>query len=298
MTASTKTRPCPVCGTSSFSFFHFLKVRDLQIEYVICKHCGFIFQSHTFSSEGLEEYYAHQYRSGDFIDGTPAERVLATEQVRAKLVGSFIERHNLHNVHSVLDIGCSTGSLLKQIQTQLDSRVVGVEPGEAYRNFAKKSKLEIYPSIDVMEKKIDTKFDLITMMHVLEHLDNPLGFLKTLRSKWLQSNGSLLIEVPNTYFHDSFEFAHISAFTPHTFREMLRLAGFKVEVFEKHGRPRSKIFPLYMSALAHPDEANLSRGPVHKEHLVAPKRKMGLMWRRAIQKLVPNLAWQTPDATD
>jgi 2-polyprenyl-3-methyl-5-hydroxy-6-metoxy-1,4-benzoquinol methylase len=298
MTEQTKTRACPLCGQKHFRPFHILRTDTLEIEYVICNHCGFVFQSHPFLSKEQKEYYNHQYRKADIKDGTPADRVLSTEQVRARLVGNFLERHAIRNVKSALDIGSSTGSLLKQIQTQLKSKVVGVEPGETYRNFAKKSNLEIYPSMEIMEKKVDAKFDLITMMHVLEHLDSPLEFLKTLRSKWLTSNGCLLVEVPNTYAHDSFEFAHISAFTPHTLREILKSAGYTAVVLEKHGRPRSKVFPLYMTMLVHPDSEKMATSRVSPEHFVVAKRKIGMTWRRLIQKLVPALAWQTPDITD
>ena len=41
----------------------------------------------------------------------------------------------------------------------------------------------------------DTKFDLISMFHVLEHLENPVRDLSHL-GKFLKSNGKLVIEVP------------------------------------------------------------------------------------------------------
>jgi 2-polyprenyl-3-methyl-5-hydroxy-6-metoxy-1,4-benzoquinol methylase len=175
---------------------------------------------------------------------------------------------------------------------------VGVEPGEIYRKYAKKNGFEIYSSMDDMGRKVQTKFDLITMMHVLEHLDNPLDFLKTLRAKWLKTNGYLIIEVPNTYAHDSFEFAHVSAFTPHTFREMMHLAGFKVDLLVKHGKPHSKVFPLYMIALIRPSQRKIAESIIRPEKLVTAKRQIGMTWRRVVQKLVPTLAWQSPDSTD
>jgi len=298
MKEPTKTRSCPLCGANQLRPFQILRKETLRIEYSICTRCGFIFQSHPFSKKEQDEYYSHQYRIGDIKNGTPTNRVLATEQVRAKLAGQFLRRHDVRNIKSALDIGCSTGSLLKEMQSHLQVSVVGVEPGEIYRKYAQRNGFEIFPSIDEMGKKIHTKFDLITVMHVLEHLDKPLEFLQTLRSKWLKADGSLIIEVPNTYSHDSFEFAHVSAFTPHTFREILKQAGYKVAIFKKHGRPRSKIFPLYMIALVHPFREKISEAPVHPERFVAVKRKIGMAWRQVVQKLVPNLAWQTPEPAD
>ncbi|RKY83677.1 class I SAM-dependent methyltransferase, partial [candidate division KSB1 bacterium] len=48
---------------------------------------------------------------------------------------------------------------------------------------------------------IDTKyqsyyFDLVMMWHVLEHIENPVLYLKEI-SRILKENGKLIIEVPN-----------------------------------------------------------------------------------------------------
>jgi SAM-dependent methyltransferase len=294
----SKNRTCPLCRKSDFHSFHTLHLGKHEIEYVICSTCGFIFQSHPLSPEELDEFYSSQYRQLDIINGVPTTRVLATEQVRSKFVGEFLKKNGFVNIKFALDIGSSTGSLLKVMQSKFDAKVIGVEPGEIYRKYAMKNKLEIYPSMEAMAKKNHTKFDLITMMHVLEHLDNPLEFLKDLRKEWLAAKGSLLIEVPNTYCHDSYEFPHVSAFTPHSFQEMLRLAGFQVLLFEKHGQPRSMVLPLYLRALARPiQESDLKRN-VHPERLVALKRSFGMFRRRVVQKIIPALAWQSSKLMD
>jgi hypothetical protein len=33
-------------------------------------------------------------------------------------------------------------------------------------------------------------------------------------------------------------------------------------------------------------------------HFVIAKRKIGMDWKRTVQKLIPALAWQVPDLTD
>ena len=298
MAEKLKRRSCSLCGKDNSRLFHILRTNNFDIEYVTCNKCGFIFQSKPFSNKELKDYYSHQYRKTDIKNGTPTERVLSTERARAKLVSAFLICHSIENFNFALDIGCSTGSLLKELQSISHAKVVGIEPGEIYRHYAQKNKLEIYPSMEKMKKKVHSKFDLITMMHVLEHLDDPCEFLKALYSDWLAEKGTLVIEVPNTYSHDSFEVPHISAFTPHTFREMLVQARFHVDVLEKHGRPRSKIFPLYMTVIVHPMGKTQPGTPIHPERFVVAKRKIGMTWRRVVQKLVPTLSWQTPELVD
>jgi 2-polyprenyl-3-methyl-5-hydroxy-6-metoxy-1,4-benzoquinol methylase len=291
MKDTLKSKPCPLCGESYSQIFHKLPLGKHEVEYVICKNCGFIFQSHAPSAKELDEFYSDQYRQPDIVNGKPAKRVLFREQARAKLIGKFLKKHKVNQIKSALDIGSSTGSLLKEMQAQFHAKVIGVEPGDTYRKYASIRKLEVYPSMEILGRKSTSKFDLITMMHVLEHLENPLEFLKNLRKNWLASQGALLIEVPNTYSHDSFEFPHVSAFTPHSLHEILKQSGYGVEIFYKHGRPLSKVFPLYLLALARPMQEIKAKGKVHRERLVVEKRAFGMLLRRVIQKLVPSLAW-------
>ncbi len=99
------------------------------------------------------------------------------------------------------------------------------------------------------------RFDLISLAHVLEHIANPVQYLAGLRQNWLTEEGSLLVEVPNLYCHDSFEVAHLVAYSPHSLTQTLQQAGFEIVVFVQHGRPRSSILPLYLTVLARPDLA-------------------------------------------
>jgi hypothetical protein len=58
-----------------------------------------------------------------------------------------------------------------------------------------------------------------------------------------------------------------------------------------HGEPRSKILPLYVTALAQPREMDWSR-PVRPERSVRWKRRLGMVRRKVAERLFPQAAWR------
>jgi len=116
-----------------------------------------------------------------------------------------------------------------------------------------------------------------------------VAFLADLRGDVLTPSGVILIEVPNLYAHDSFEIAHMTSFSAHTLRQVLAQAGYEIIFLKKHGRPRSKLLPLYLTVLARP-ALSYELG-VRGERLVALKRRAGMLRRRVLTKLLPRRAW-------
>jgi hypothetical protein len=129
------------------------------------------------------------------------------------------------------------------------------------------------------------------MSHVLEHLPDPVTYLAHLRKVVLVPDGRLLLEVPNLYAHDSFEVAHLVSYSPHTLMQIVEKAGFEIVKLEKHGRPRSKLLPLYLTLLACP--AASQTWSLRPERGVALKRRLGMLRRRIAEKLFPSRAWKT-----
>lgn len=101
---------------------------------------------------------------------------------------------------SVLDFGCGFGGFL-QIMKDADEqntnsgaiRVGGVELGSVERKYLLRKNIECKASIE----EYNEKFDVITLFHTFEHLNNPKEWLVKFHNK-LNSNGKLIIEVPNS----------------------------------------------------------------------------------------------------
>jgi SAM-dependent methyltransferase len=282
-------KQCPLCEGQHSDPFDQRTFRGQWVYNRICRTCGLVYQSPRMSAEELEDFYERSYR--EVYQGTegPTQKDLFVQNGRADalldLLGGFVP-----SIDRYLDIGSSAGILLTRFQDHYQCQVVGVEPGEAYRSYAEIQGLTVYPALDELEP-FEVRFDLISMAHVLEHLPDPVGYLENLRENHLSPSGWLLIEVPNLYAHDSFEIAHMTAFSAHTLRQVLTKAGYQVTVLRKHGQPRSELLPLYITLLAQPQIDNGGEYILKPERYVALKRRLGMLRRRVIQKLSPRRAW-------
>jgi hypothetical protein len=278
---------CPLCYHESSQHFDTREFRGHTVSNRICDHCGLVYQTPRMSTAELDRFYAAEYRQIYQGDAGPTQKDLQTQQRRAAALLEFANEF-VPKVDRHLDIGCSAGVLLETFRDNYGDQTVGVEPGEAYRKFAQDKGITVYADIGDLLPAGEGRCDLISMAHVLEHLSNPVGYLTYLSEKFLAKDGWLLIEVPNLYYHDSFEIAHLISFSVHTLRQTLQRAGYKIVKLEAHGRPRSELLPLYLTVLAQPAQR---AGEVVPEKHVARKRKIGMFRRRVLQKLFPKKAW-------
>jgi 2-polyprenyl-3-methyl-5-hydroxy-6-metoxy-1,4-benzoquinol methylase len=285
---------CPLCHHESNRPFDTRQFRGYTVSNRICVHCGLVYQSPRMTAAELDEFYAAEYRQVYQGNEGPSEKDLLTQQGRATSLLEIV-RAAIPVVDRHLDIGCSAGILLTTFRDHYGCQTVGVEPGEAYRMYAQKQGLTVYPDITNLQAAGEAKFNLISLAHVLEHLPDPVGYIADLREKHLTPQGWLLIEVPNLYCHDSFEIAHLTSFSAHTLRQTVQQAGFEIVMLKKHGQPRSDLLPLYLTLLARPHLHILSREErgalIRGEGNVALKRHLGMLRRRTVQKLFPKKAW-------
>jgi len=101
---------------------------------------------------------------------------------------------------SVLDVGCGNGGISFAIANR-GYKVVGVDVDEASINFAK-SNWEL-PNLKILITRgdlseIEGQYDVAILSEVLEHLNNPVQLLQSIRKK-LKNNSLLLVTVPNGY---------------------------------------------------------------------------------------------------
>ena len=279
-------KQCPLCHSEKSSLFDQRQFRGHPVVNRLCGNCGLVFQSPRMTPSELDDFYAREYRQIYQGEEGPTNKDLFMQNGRADSLLGILSHHKVKPTR-YLDIGCSSGILLKRFQDNFGCEVAGVEPGNVYRDYARKQGLSVYADIT----DLASTFDLISMAHVLEHLPDPAGYLANLRAEYLTPSGWLLLEVPNLYSHDSFEIAHMTSFSEHTLRQALNKAGYKVVSFKKHGQPRSMKLPLYLTVLARPNEQASGEYQVQPERNVALKRRLGMLRRRIVQKLSPSKAW-------
>lgn len=103
------------------------------------------------------------------------------------------------NFERALEIGCGNGSLLNRLKKEnIIKFIVGVEPygtlepESCFNEFYNDTIVNILPKICRL-----TKFDLIIFADVLEHLEDPWLILNTVCQEALDSNGIVVISIPN-----------------------------------------------------------------------------------------------------
>jgi len=101
------------------------------------------------------------------------------------------------NSKSILDIGSGRGWMLYFMKKYFKyERTVGTQIADnAYKFSKEKLKLEIYDK-DFLELSFEKKFDIITILHVLEHVKEPERYVEKMY-KLLNKEGILFVEVPN-----------------------------------------------------------------------------------------------------
>lgn len=282
---------CCLCGSKNQTIFAQVESFGYPLKYYQCGRCGLIFQSEEESQAADPQFYASTYREIYQANPEPTQKDLWVQKERARHLIDFVGRRHKQPFQNVLDIGASAGVLLEALRDTFDCTATGVEPGNAYRGFAAAKGLPMFSSLEDLIATNPNRFDLVSLSHVLEHLSDPLGTLRTIRGQLLTENGFLLIEVPNFYAHDSYELAHLTCFTAHTLQETIRQAGYEALALERHGVPRSAALNLYLTALARPLPEKAPIPAVRPERWVAEKREVGLLYRRLAQKLFPRKAW-------
>ncbi len=110
---------------------------------------------------------------------------------------------NIDSNQKVLDLGCSQG-IVSILAAQKGNDVLGIDIEDEAVEFAKDILNNKYTDVrenvkficaDYFKYKIDEKFDVIIMTEVLEHLENPRGFIKKSVEN-IKENGKAVITVP------------------------------------------------------------------------------------------------------
>ena len=135
---------------------------------------------------GDEEYIDGEYRQEklDFHQSPDFERVIDTER-------RLLKYKRYYAGLDICDVGCGAGDFLKGASIMSKS-VSGVELQENYLNFLNNNDIPSLSSI----KEHDKKFDTIFSFHALEHFNNPIDMLNSMKDSLL-GDGKIIIEVPH-----------------------------------------------------------------------------------------------------
>ena len=199
---------CPICNSSKTSkafdaVDHFSTKETFPI--CDCNSCGFRFTNYFPSVDTIGRYYD----SPDYISHSDSRKGLINllyhffrkQMLKKKvnLVSKYVVPRQKDNIR-ILDIGSGTGYFLNAAKER-GYTVTGIEKDSNARDYAITNfglDVKDEQSLWAIENEL---FDVITLWHVLEHIENLNEVVAKINSI-LKPNGVVIIALPN---HDSYD---------------------------------------------------------------------------------------------
>lgn len=251
---------CEVCGGNEAQYIDFSypnlptksKFKKLHsYSNVICAGCAAIHTHPKISEQKVIEFYNTGYRTSEYaieINGTVIEPPIQIpwSGISFKRFYSFYESYRaltndrlvkLSKDSSVLDIGAYQGMFLYAFNKVFSCRCVACDYSEKGIEFAKNafgfSDSKVTKEIEA--EQFGEKFDVVCMVHSLEHIRNPVKLMRNIRTNLLKPNGLLYIEIPNPMAYPLDDPTHLIMYSADALRYLLQSNGFYIEQLEYSG---------------------------------------------------------------
>lgn len=244
---------CALCENSDLEFSHFspspdkyekwMGITGVERSWNYCGDCSLWHQIRNYPLSELEKIYEDGYRNKDFRGETIKE---AFDRIMGILHSENNARckwliDTMGVPETILDIGSGIGVFPYRMK-QLGSAVLCTEENKDSLAFINDLGIKCVKGIPDY-----AKFELVSLVHVLEHIEKPISFLKDLHMV-IQTNGRLFIEVPDAEAfgwldpdHDDFNSCHVCSYNVSTLYGILRASGFDVKDIHRVFYPERKL---------------------------------------------------------
>ena len=207
-----------------------------QFELCSCEDCGFTFTQGVPVEAEIGKYY----ETPDYISHTDTRKGAMNtiyHYVRSYMLGRkarLVAREAHRKRGRLLDIGTGTG-YFADTMARRGWKVEAVEKSPQARAFAKEHfDLDVKPE-SALKEFAPGSFDVITLWHVMEHLEHLNETWEMLR-ELLTEKGMLIVAVPNCSSYDAGRYGeywaaydvprHLWHFTPVTIQQLASRHGF------------------------------------------------------------------------
>lgn len=198
---------CSICSATTFQESKYIKadkeVLPNQLDFtkiLNCQNCGLGQAYPKVDQLTLDQFYSNGTYWEDVKTST-ASRLHNKNQdkYRVAAVLPYLKKDRAIDTIKILDVGAGSGYIYYWLNRQLqniDFNYSFIEPDKDKQMEILKvndnKKIEI-TSLEQLEKET---FDLIFLNHVIEHVADPMRFLRSIGES-LKENGLIYIEVPN-----------------------------------------------------------------------------------------------------
>jgi 2-polyprenyl-3-methyl-5-hydroxy-6-metoxy-1,4-benzoquinol methylase len=209
-------------------------IGECQIGFGFCDKTGLILQTTTVTPDIMSEFYEN---TATYVNPNHSGKPMPAKELAVKRWVNTIKNSLGFIPESLLEIGSGDGYTLSCFRKAGSKNVLGIEPSQLSREYAKSEYDILSISGTVEELQTNSLFDLMIFTHVIEHIYDPLLMLKNM-NKNLKDNGHLLIEVPLWESLESqpmgvLTFEHLNYFSELTLQNLLNRAGFESVFVEK-----------------------------------------------------------------
>lgn len=225
---------CVVCGGVKLELVAESDRFGLRFDKRLCLACGLMQTNPMPPKEFFNKFYDLDYRKlyrGDRELDLP--KILELQRARAREFRKFIEKYNHNEISKVFEIGCSYGGNL-DVFKELGYSVSGCDLDTSAIKLARQR----HPTTFVAEVPSEQSQQptIYVLSHVLEHIPDPIIFLKKIYSIMTKSD-LLFIEVPGlvpllegSYRGNLLNFIHIGhvlEFNEQTLKYTVEQAGYE-----------------------------------------------------------------------
>ena len=178
---------------------------------------------------------SEMYVSGEYLEKHPTWQAEDSEW-KAEQILKMVNNHNLMP-QTICEVGCGAGEILRQLQANMaeDCTFVGYEISpQAFELCKERANKKLRFEIKDITQEADDSFDLLLFIDIIEHIEDYLGFLRSVRTKGrykvfhipleFTSTGALR-RWPRAIWDD---LGHIHYFMKDTALQSLRDAGYTI----------------------------------------------------------------------
>ena len=237
---------CPICKSKNIALN--LKSKDYfftqeSFDIYKCNSCIFLF------TQGIpvEKEIGKYYKSEDYVSHSDNSKGLFNKLYhisRSYMLNykkGIIEKFTKNKPSNLLDIGSGTGYFINNMQKN-NWKVFGIEISDDAREYSKKNFNLNVENTDYLFTDKLKNIDVITMWHVLEHVQDLDKYLKRLH-ELLNDYGWLFLALPNPNSFDAKYYKefwgaydvprHLWHFTPETINNLIEKYNFKIVAKKK-----------------------------------------------------------------
>lgn len=232
---------CPLCGSANVKPEFVCKdyyASNEEFNIYRCVQCNFLFTNNFPDKNSIGQYY----NSSEYISHSNDKSGFVNKlyySIRKYAINNklkYVCKKADRKTGKICDIGCGIGYFLNAARNK-GWQTVGIEKNESARNTAQETFGLCIKDTDEINSLPNASFDVVTLWHVLEHIENLSEMMEKIHSLLLP-DGIAVIAVPNCISYDARHYRefwaaydvprHLWHFTPQTLEVLANKFNFRI----------------------------------------------------------------------